>query len=166
MKNSFVQTRKEREKQSYSFLSFRLSSMLMDEKPTILAFTSSMEKKDKITTVLGKTAADLRRTHRVVMVIADPTIPEDTVSDLKDNTVCSPVSKVPDIINHLKDSYDAILVILPPIRLWADTLAIAASADVIFLVEQYGYSRYTDMENTLDLLKQNNLKVSGIITYR
>lgn len=74
------------------------------------------------------------------------------------------VNKLEELIN--KESNNSLVTInLPPINIFAEALEYAKICKNIILIEKYCHSKYSDFENTLDILNQNNISVLGIIPY-
>ena len=74
------------------------------------------------------------------------------------------VNKLEELIG--KESNNSLVIInLPPINIFAEALEYAKICKNIILIEKYFHSKYSDFENTLDILNQNNISVLGIIPY-
>ncbi len=76
------------------------------------------------------------------------------------------VNDMKNIILEEKEKRDLILINIPPILIMADALEYSKLCDSIILLERYSYSKYRDYENTIAQLNDNNINISGVITYR
>lgn len=56
------------------------------------------------------------------------------------------------------------LVELAPIRTYGSALEEAQQCDAIVLLEQYAYSYYSEFEETVDILKYNDITLAGVVT--
>lgn len=72
---------------------------------------------------------------------------------------------IQDEISNSSSSYDVVIVNIPCILSNIISLDYLSSCNKIFLIERCMYTKYNDFENMLGKLKDNNLIVSGVISY-
>ena len=68
-------------------------------------------------------------------------------------------------ISNSSHSHDIVIMNAPCILSNVVSLDYLSLCNKIFLLERYMYTKYNDFENILGKLKDNNLVVSGIISY-
>lgn len=68
-------------------------------------------------------------------------------------------------ISDSSSSHDIVVINVPCLLSSIISLDYLSFCNQIFLIERYMYTRYNDFENILGKLKDNNLIISGIISY-
>lgn len=159
--NKKNQKTEQKAEQSYRFLCHYLDLLKKKGDKKLLAFSSSLDDQKIVESVVINAAACLEQSSNVLCVVSDFSVNEESSQShhvIREN----PEVILKNIQQYGKD-YDLVLMVLPPIHLWAVSLSCAEEADELFLVEKYGCSRYKDMEKTISILSQNEIKTSGII---
>lgn len=73
---------------------------------------------------------------------------------------------VENFLNEHKDNYDYVIIGVPPVTMAAMAIEYVKLAEGTILIEQYGYTKYSEYENSLLNLKQHSVNVLGVITYK
>lgn len=71
-----------------------------------------------------------------------------------------------NVLKENHDKYDIIFVMLEPVNVFADALGCAKLCDSIIMIERYLYSKYNEFEKSLVYLKDNDINIDGVITYK
>lgn len=159
--------------QSYLYISNSILDILKDKEIKVIGITSSfVDKKSKsiICENICKNICD--KGYKVCLITAYVDINsknynlheivEKNIKIIRTQNISE--NKLQELIN--KEEEDSVVVVdISPINIFAQALEYAKVCKSVILVEKYCHSRYDEFENTLDILKQNNINALGIITH-
>lgn len=159
--------------QSYLYISNSILDILKDKEIKVIGITSSfVDKKSKsiICENICKNICD--KGYKVCLITAYVDINsknynlheivEKNIKIIRTQNINK--NKLEELINKEKEDY-IVIADLSPVNIFAQSLEYAKICKNILLLEKYCYSKYSDFENTLDILKQSNINVLGIITH-
>lgn len=159
--------------QSYLYISNSMMDILKDREIKVIGLTSSFtDKKSKDIICENICKHICNRGSKVCLITAyvDINNKNYTFHEAVDNnlkiirTQNISESKLEELIDKEKD-HSAVIINISPINIFAQALGYAKICKNVLLLEKYCHSRYDEFENTLDILKQNNINALGIITH-
>lgn len=174
-KNEYAINNQEILTQSYIYVSNSIENIMQSSNIKSLAVTSSLPIKNEKLYACRNICRELGRNGKSVLLINADIIPGQAVSisdiALKQNykeVSCTNINKkeFESLINKHQNDFDSIIINIPPVSIMADSLEYASSCGNVILLERYLYSKYSRYENTILMLKQSNVNICGVVTYR
>lgn len=152
--------------ESFKYTSNSILRMLPDLDDKLVAFTSSANECSYYDT-LKKVFEILKREEDRICVIysyinsGEPNLKEvDCGHFIAENLKSSEFQK---LVDECKKKFDKIFVVVPTVIVYADALEYAKICANVILVEKYMRSKYSEYENTLDVLKNVGINICGVI---
>lgn len=159
--------------QSYLYISNAILDTLNRREISVIGITSSfMDKKSKDIICENISSCICKKDRQVCLINSyidinnkNYILNESKIENLKIiKTQNINVNKLEELIDKESNNY-LVMVSLPPINIFAEALEYAKICKNIILIEKYCHSKYSDFENTLYILNQNNISVLGIIPH-
>ena len=158
--------KKQKLEQSYIYVANTIYNVMNDKGSKIVCFTSSLSNKlDKYLILKNVHGKMLNNGKNVLFINTDECVKDNSDVNFMNINDCSK-KILQDVLNDNKDKYDMIMVNAAPVRLFANAVEYAKLCDSTIIMERYLYSRYSDYESTILKLNQNNVKISGVVTYK
>ncbi len=162
-KNKF---KADRSDESLKYTSNSILRMLPDLDDKLIAFTSSANECSYYDT-LKKVFEILKLKEDKICVIysyinsGEPNLREvDCGHFVAENLKSGEFKK---LVDECKKKFDKIFVVVPTVIVYADALEYAKICANVILVEKYMRSKYSEYENTLDVLKNFGINICGVI---
>ena len=152
--------------QSYIYLANTILNLNNNNNSKFICVTSSMENRMDKYLIAKNICNQIRKNGKNVLLLNVDTHYEkcDISNDMDINGMSS--KKLKKVFDDNRDKYDIVLINVPSVRLFANTIECAKLCDGTIIVERYLYTKYKDFEDTILRLKENNIKIYGLITYR
>lgn len=173
-KNNKSIDRNTKQLQSVMYAANRIVNLTDENNINVLSISSSIKDKNTETNIISDIVSQIIKLDKKVAFIDISFSGEETKESNIDSsdslykkTIVNPeTKKLSLLIDELKNKYDIVIVNIPPVRIFANALQYAKICGNIILIERYLYSKHKNFQETLDLLKQNNVDIKGIITYK
>lgn len=169
----FNVSKEEKQKQSILYATAHMCNILNTTNNKIFGVTSTLDNIETKKFIIQEISKSMSKMHnlKVLNCICNVGSEKDLgIEYMQDNSIDMVVNvnftNINDILKENEYKYDVIFVILDPVNLFANALSCAKFCDSVIMVERYLYSKYNDYEKSLLYLKDNNIEVSGVITYR
>ncbi|MDR1628419.1 MAG: hypothetical protein LBR79_06580 [Oscillospiraceae bacterium] len=159
--------------QSYLYVSNAILDISANREINVIGMASSFTDKKGKDTICENVCENIcKQGNKICLITADIDINDknydlnETAGDgfKKIKTQNISVNKLKELVEKEKNN-DLVIINLPPVNIFAQALEYAKICKNILLIEKYCHSKYDEFENTIDILKQNNIAVLGIITY-
>lgn len=174
IKNSKSIARSTKQLQSVMYAANRIVNLIDENNISVLSISSSINDKNTETYIINDIISQITKLDKKVAFIDISFSKEGTKESnvnssdsLYKKTTANPETKELNLlIDELKNKYDIVILNVPPINIFANALKYAKICGNVILIERYLYSKHKGFQETLDLLKQNNIDLKGIITYK
>lgn len=161
----------QKQNQSILYAANYINNIMRDTNHKVFAISSTLKNLNTRKFIINQVSRGMINTYNYKVLNCFCSVKDcSEIEYINENSVDSVVNvSLKNLENVLKenyDKYDVIFVMLEPVNVFADALSCAKLCDSIIMIERYLYTKYNKFEKSLMYLKNNDINVAGVITYR
>lgn len=167
---SYKISKSQKQKQSILYAAGYIHNIISDTDNKVFAVSSTLDNFNMRKFIITQISKNMSETYSCKVLncfcsLENGSKPEYINKNSVDSVINVNLKNLSNVLDENRDKYDVIFVLLEPVNIFAQSLNCARLCDSAIMIERYLYSKYKEFEKSLMYFAENNINVSGVITY-